>query len=48
MVMGISRDVAVQKRKTIDLHLQVNHLTHSVLSQNGFKAEYKKPGGKFW
>ena len=25
--------------------LQVSHLTHSVLSQNGFKAEYKKPGG---
>ena len=25
--------------------LQISHLTHSVLSQNGFKAEYKKPGG---
>ena len=27
-------------------YFQVSHLTHSVLSQSGFKAEYKKPGGK--
>ncbi|KAK2565595.1 Serine/threonine-protein kinase BRSK2 [Acropora cervicornis] len=27
-------------------HGLVSHLTHSVLSQSGFKAEYKKPGGK--
>lgn len=34
------------KADVVHAFLSVNHLTHSVLSQNGFKAEYKKPGGK--
>lgn len=34
------------KADVVHAFLSVSHLTHSVLSQNGFKAEYKKPGGK--
>lgn len=34
------------KADLVHAFLSVSHLTHSVLSQNGFKAEYKKPGGK--
>jgi len=34
------------KADVVHAFLSISHLTHSVLSQNGFKAEYKKPGGK--
>lgn len=34
------------KADVVHAFLSVSHLTHSVLSQNGFKAEYKKPRGK--
>jgi len=34
------------KADVVHAFLSVSHLTHSVLSQHGFKAEYKKPGGK--
>lgn len=34
------------KADVVHAFLSVSHLTHSVLSQSGFKAEYKKPGGK--